>query len=413
MSLPGALSGLRVVEVASEHGAFAGKILADLGAEVILVEPPGGHASRQFEPFLDDLPGPERSLWWWHYHTGKRSVTLNLHEASDADQFRMLVASSDIILEAETPGKLETLGLDYLDLCPGHDDLIWVSITPFGREGSRAHEVATDLTILAGAGSAWSCGYDDHSLPPVRPGGNQGYHTACLWAVEAAMAALFASQTLGVGQHVDVSMHAASNVTTEAATYEWLVARATVERQTFRHAAVRATPPRLIRASDGGYVIVALPRSTEEFRALQTWILQLGVDDQIDEFFFLELGVQRGGVDVAEVESDPMVAAIYQAGSDSLRYVAEHLPAQEFFVSAQQRGLAAGVLLAPEDVVVDPHFVDRGFPVLIHHEDLGRAFIYPGAPYHAPASPWRVRGRAPHLGEHSEAVLDALDSRPR
>ena len=78
----GALEGVRVVELASEHGALAGKILADLGAEVIVVEPPGGHASRRFGPFLDDVPGPERSLWWWYYNTGKLSVVLDLQEAS-------------------------------------------------------------------------------------------------------------------------------------------------------------------------------------------------------------------------------------------------------------------------------------------------------------------------------------------
>ena len=104
---------MRVVELASEHGAFAGKILADLGAEVIVVEPPGGHASRRFEPFLDDVPGPERSLWWWYYNTGKLSVVLDLHDASVPDLFRSLVAASDIVLEGEAPGRLAELGLDY------------------------------------------------------------------------------------------------------------------------------------------------------------------------------------------------------------------------------------------------------------------------------------------------------------
>jgi crotonobetainyl-CoA:carnitine CoA-transferase CaiB-like acyl-CoA transferase len=406
---PGALNGIRVVELASEHGAFAGKMLADLGAEVILVEPSGGHPSRRFEPFLADVPDPERSLWWWHYNTGKLGVTLDLDEATDAQRFRALVASADVVLEGEAPGRLEALGLDYEDFASELGKLVWVSVTPFGRTGSRAHEPATDLTILAGAGSAWSCGYDDHSLPPVRPGGNQGYHTACIWAVEAALAALFASQALGLGQHVDVSMHAATNVTTEAATYEWLVSEATVQRQSFRHAAVRETPPRLIQASDGGYVIIALPRYATEFRALVDWIVELGMADQIEEFFFLEMGVERGGVVVGEVAADPIVAAIYQAGSDALRAVAEGLPAKEFFVSAQQRGLPAGVLLAPEDFMEDQHSRERGFPVEIYHEDLDQTFTYAGAPFHAPASPWRVRRRAPHMGEHTESVFEALD----
>ncbi len=410
---PGALSGLRVVELASEHAALAGKILADLGAEVIVVEPRGGHASRGFEPFLDDVPGPERSLWWWYYNAGKMGLTLDLDDATDAARFRVLVASSDIVLEGEVPGRLAALGLDYGDCAPRHGALVWVSVTPFGRTGSRAGEPATDLTILAGGGAAWSCGYDDHGLPPVRPGGNQGYHTACLWAVEGALAAWLASQTRGIGQHVDVSMHAATNVTTEAATYEWLVAQRTVERQTFRHAAVRPTPSRLITASDGGYVIVALPRYEGEFRALVEWIVELGVTDRIEDFVLLEMGIERGGVLVAEVETDPVVAAVYQAGSDALRFVAEYLPAKEFFLGAQHRGIPVGMVMAPEDVVENEHFIERGFPVRIHHEDLGRSFVYPGPPFRATASPGRVRGRVPHVGEHDEMLWDTVGPEPR
>ncbi|HXY95240.1 MAG TPA: CoA transferase [Acidimicrobiia bacterium] len=404
----GPLDGVRVVELASEHAAFAGKVLADLGAEVIVVEAPDGHATRWFEPFADDVPGAENSLWWWFYNAGKSSVAIDLDDASGVSRFRALVASSDVVLEGEAPGHLADRGLDYGDFEPVRPDLVWVSVTPFGRANPRAHEPATDLTVAANAGPAWSCGYDDHALPPVRPGGNQAYHTVCLWAVMGAMAALYARDTLGIGQHVDVSMHAASNVTTEAATYEWLVAHATVERQTFRHAAVRRTPDRIITAADGRHAIGALPRLTAEFRALADWLVELGLRDEFDEYFFLELGVERGGILLNEVDRDPLVAAIYRAGYDALRAVAAHLTAKEFFVGAQRRGLPAGVLMAPEDVIEDEHFVARGFPVEVHHDDRNRSFVYPGAPYHAPAAPWRVRGRAPHVGEHTAAVLDAL-----
>ena len=409
----GALEGVRVVELASEHGALAGKILADLGAEVIVVEPPGGHPSRDFEPFLDDVPGGERSLWWWYYNTGKLSVALDLHDASGCDLLRSLVAASDIVLEGEPPGRLAELGLDFEAFEPEHPELVWVSITPFGRSSPRSREPVTDLTLQAGAGPVWSCGYDDHLLPPVRPGGNQGYHTACLWAVEAALVALYARQTFGFGQHVDVSMHAACNVTTEAATYEWLVAGATVERQTFRHAAVRVTPPRLMTTADGQTVIGALPRRAGEFQALSEWMTELGVRDQFDEFFFVEMGVERGGVQIPDVSADPEAAAIYQAGADGLRLVAAHLPGKEFFLQAQQRGIPAALLSAPEDVVEDLHFASRGFFVDIRHEDLGRSFRYPGAVFRAPASPWKVSGRAPHVDEGAERVRRAVERGPR
>jgi crotonobetainyl-CoA:carnitine CoA-transferase CaiB-like acyl-CoA transferase len=358
------------------------------------------------------VPGPERSLWWWNYNTGKLSVTADLDSDAGAARFRRLVASSDIVLEGEVPGRLADLRLDHGEFACDRPGLVWVSVTPFGRTGSRVAESVTDLTILAGAGPAWSCGYDDHRLPPVRPGGNQGYHTASLWAVIGAMTALYAQRTLGFGQFVDVSMHAASNVTTEAGTYEWLVAQATVQRQTFRHAAVSATPPRLMHSSDGGHVIGALPRHAAEYQAVVEWMEELGIADQMEEFFFLGLGAARGGVLVPEIGSDPEVAAIYQAGGEALRLVAEHVGAREFFLGAQRRGIPAGMLLAPEDVLADEHFVARGFPVEVHHEDLQRTFLYPGAPFRATASPWRVRGRAPHCGEHSDIVLDALGEGP-
>jgi crotonobetainyl-CoA:carnitine CoA-transferase CaiB-like acyl-CoA transferase len=406
---PGALQGVRVVELASEHGALAGKILADLGAEVIVVEPPGGHASRRFEPFLDDVPGPERSLWWWFYNTGKLSVLLDLHAEGDAARFGDLVGTCDIVLEGEAPGALGAVGLDYEALGGGDTPLVWVSITPFGRSSPRSRDPMTDLTLQAGAGPVWSCGYDDHRLPPVRPGGNQGYHTACLWAVEAALVALYVRETQGIGQLVDVSMHAAANVTTEAATYEWLVAQATVQRQTFRHAAVRLTPPRGMPAADGHTVIGALPRRDGEFAALMQWMEELGLAGSFEEFFFLGMGVERGGVQLPEVGSDPEAAAIYQAGAEGLRVVAAHLPGQEFFLEAQRRGIPAAVLLSPDEVLGDAHFVARGFPVDIRHEDFGRSFVYPGPVYRAPASPWRVQGRAPHVGEHADTVWRSLE----
>ena len=100
-----------------------------------------------------------------------------------------------------------------------------MSVTPFGRTTSRAHEPATDLTLLAGGGPVWSCGYDDHSLPPVRGGGNQAFHIGSTFAVMGALTAVLHRDVTGRGQHVDVSMHAAANVTTESGSFDWLVAQ--------------------------------------------------------------------------------------------------------------------------------------------------------------------------------------------
>src|SRR2546423_1284658 len=114
--MAGPLTGLTVVELSHEACAWAGKLLADLGAEAVVVEPPGGSAQRRHGPWLDDEPGPERSLWWWYYNTNKQSVVLDLDDAGDRDRFVRLVETADILLDGEPPGRLAALGVDHADL---------------------------------------------------------------------------------------------------------------------------------------------------------------------------------------------------------------------------------------------------------------------------------------------------------
>src|SRR5262245_12659950 len=213
-----ALSGLRVLELSNERIAFAGKLLGDMGADVVLIEPPGGDPARQYPPFLDDAPGDDRSLFWWHYNTSKRGIVLDLDDARDRKRFERLIETADILLEAEPRQRLRSLALDYADLRKIRADLIHIAVTPFGRDDAKSDLPATDLTILAGGGPVWSCGYDDHTLPPVRGGGNPAYHTASHFAAMSALTAVLARLASGEGQFIDVSMHAANNVTTEAGT---------------------------------------------------------------------------------------------------------------------------------------------------------------------------------------------------
>jgi len=407
---PGALDGLRVVELSNERSAWAGKLLADMGAEVIVVEPPAGDPMRSYGPFLDDEPGPERSLYWWHYNTSKFGVTLDLFDSSDKARFARLIASADLFIEAEDPGHLESLQLSYGELCELREDLIAVSITPFGRGDPRSLEPAIDLTILAGGGPVWNCGYDDHTLPPVRGGGNQGYHTACHYAVMSALVALLVRDETGIGQFIDVNMHAAANVTTEAGSYDWLVARSTVERQTGRHAAGRPTLPTQIECADGKHVNTGVPPTRPaHFRELHQWMKELDLVAEFPEAFLLDLGAEREFIDLSKIAEDPELQAIFGAGREAPNLVASRLPAYDFFIGSQQRGLPVGVIYSPDEVMDDPHFAARGFRVDVEHPELGRSFVYPGAPYRLEASPWRIARRAPMLGEHNQMIFAALD----
>ncbi len=394
--MPGPLDGLRVVELASEQAAFAGKLLAGLGADVVLVEPPGGAPMRWFGPFVDDVVDPTRCLWWWHYEAGKTGVTVDLEDPAGAEEFRRLCAGADVVLEGEPPGRLERLGLDEPQLRAEHDALIWVSVTAFGRDNPRADEPFADLTVLAGGGPVWNCGYDDHSLPPVRGGGNQGYQTASLHAAVATLVAVLHRDETGAGQLVDVSMHAAANVTTEAGSYSWLVANETVQRQTCRHASVHPTQVTITHDREGRFVPTGIPpRSGKEFQILLEWLDALGWRDEFPESFFLELGVERGGVSFGQIASDPEVAAIFGAARDALVFIAQRLTAYEFFLQGQSRGLTLPVVYAPEEVMEDPHYHARGFPVEVWHDELRRAVAYAGAPFHLHGSPWRLDTPAP------------------
>jgi crotonobetainyl-CoA:carnitine CoA-transferase CaiB-like acyl-CoA transferase len=403
----GPMQGLRIIELSNERGALAAKLFADMGAEVIVVEPPGGDPMRGYEPFLDDEPGPERSLYWWHYNTSKLGVTLDLDNADDRDRFRDLVSRADLLIECVDAGRLAALGLDYPDLATNAPQLVYVSITPFGRNGTGANDAATDLTILAGGGPAWNCGYDDHSLPPIRGGGNQGYHTGCHYAVMSALVALLAREQTGRGQHIDVSMHAAANVTTEAGSYEWLVAQTTVQRQTGRHASQHKTMESQIRCADGRHVNTGVPPTKpEDFRALLDWLERLGLAEQLPEAVFLEMGANRTErISLMRIMDDPEVQAIFGAGREAMNLIASQVSAYDFFIGAQTCGLAVGIIYSPDEVMDDEHFAARGFPVKVEHPEHGRSVTYPGAPYRFQRTPWKLKQRAPHLGEHNEDVF--------
>ena len=146
-----------------------------------------------------------------------------------------------MIVDSCEPKYLDSLGLGYDDVSQVSPSIIFAAISPFGQDAPYSDFAATDLTALAFGGPVWSSGYDDHSIPPVRGGGNQAYHTVCHFAAIGVLTALVHRQFTGEGQFIDVNMHAAQNVTTEGAVYHWLVAGDTVQRQTGRHSSPTPT----------------------------------------------------------------------------------------------------------------------------------------------------------------------------
>src|SRR5687768_15181052 len=144
----GPLAGIRVIEIADEQAEYCGLTLAGLGAEVIKIEPPGGNSTRKIGPFYEDKEGPERSLFFWYYNRGKKSLTLDLEKQQDAERFRTLVTSADILLESTPKGALDKLGLSKEAIAKELPALIHARVTPFGDDGPWASFKSCDLTHL-------------------------------------------------------------------------------------------------------------------------------------------------------------------------------------------------------------------------------------------------------------------------
>ncbi|MCL6504979.1 MAG: CoA transferase, partial [Pirellulales bacterium] len=151
----------------------------------IKVEPAGGVPARHTGPFVDDLPHPDRSLYFWHYNTSKRGITLNLDHPSGPALLQRLLDTADVLLDGELPGVLAARGLTYSALAARNPGLIYVSVTPFGWEGPWRDYAAGELIHLALGGEMASCGYDDPTAPPIAGGGGQAYHIAGNYAAQA------------------------------------------------------------------------------------------------------------------------------------------------------------------------------------------------------------------------------------
>lgn len=403
------LQGIRVLELANERISFAGKLMADMGAEVILIEPPQGEASRHYPPFVDDDEG-KPSLYFWHYNTSKKGIILDLTQADGQDTFRQLAASADVLLESEPIQRLAELQLDYAKLSTLNPNLIHIAVTPYGRDNPLSDLPVTDLTMMAAGGPPWSCGYDDHNLPPVRGWGNQGYQTGCHFAFMSMLTALMARNAGLGGQFIDVSMVAALNVTTEAATYTYHVNGGEVQRQTGRHAAVLPTGESQMRCADGKYVNTGVPpRFPDEFGKLLDWLRKLKLEDELPEAVFLQMGAEwRGHFDLSRIGEDDEITAIFSAGRMALTLIASRISAYDFFIGCQNAGLAVGIIYSPEEAFEDPHFIARGFQQQVPHPNRAEPVRYPGAPYKLSASPWQIYGPAPDLGQHTAEILAAL-----
>ncbi len=202
----GMLSPYRVLDLTDEKGLFCGKMLGDLGADVIKVEKPGGDSARKIGPFYQDDPNPEKSLFWFAFNTSKRGITLDIEKPEGQEIFRKLIESTDVVVESFPPGYMDKLGFGYSELGKINPGLVMVSITPFGQTGPYRDYRTSDIVAWALGGYLYDFGDDDR--PPIRISHHShAYLHAASEAATGAVMALYYREITGEGQHVDVSIH--------------------------------------------------------------------------------------------------------------------------------------------------------------------------------------------------------------
>jgi crotonobetainyl-CoA:carnitine CoA-transferase CaiB-like acyl-CoA transferase len=185
-------------------GVFCGKILGDLGADVVVIEPPEGNRARNIGPFYHDIPHPEKSLYWFAYNTSKRGITLNIETSDGQEIFRNLAKTASFVIESCPPGYMNKLGLGYADLSQCNPRIIVTSITPFGQQGPYANYKSSDIISMAMSGLMYICGDADRA--PLRFTAEQAYCHAGLQAAVGTIIAFYHQVSSGKGQYVDVSI---------------------------------------------------------------------------------------------------------------------------------------------------------------------------------------------------------------
>jgi len=401
------LSPYRVLDLSDDRGHCAGLILAQLGADVVAVEPPSGQRARHLGPFVGDVVDPERSLDHWAYNRGKRSVVLDLDGSeADRDRLRHLVRGADVLIESDRPGRLVELGLGHDDLATINPALVHVSITAFGQSGPKAGYAHSEITMMAAGGYAGLTGDEDRA--PLRLSLPQAYHHAAIDAAGAALIALFERRRSGLGQHVDISVQASLLQATQSTVLAAPLGAPTIQRM----AGGVKMPPfdiRLVWPCADGHVTIAFLFGTSigPFTArLMAWVHEDGFCGAwLRDRNWVDFAVQ-----VEEGEED--VGTFEQAKDCLLSWLATKTKA-ELLDAALTRRLLIAPVTTTREVVDSPQLASRRYWEPVEVPVTGEPVTFNGPIGKFSSTPLASLGPPPRLGEHTGEVLaDPARTRP-
>jgi len=393
------LGGLRVVEIGSELGEYCGKVLAGLGADVIRVEQPGGDETRANGPFYHDEPHPDRSLYFWHYNLGKRSVVLDLDSPAGQTDLKRILANTDIVIDSRPRGYFASRGLDYDSVKAANPGLIWARITPFGDDGPWADFEASDLIQLALGGVMDNCGYDPepdgtYDTPPVAPQMWQSYQIAGELAVISILGALCYRLDSGKGQKIDTSVHEAVATNTETDTPSWIYLAMKHRRQTCRNSMpINSDLPSIAMTKDGRWL---LPYRTYAGTGGSVVVDGNGPTAQL----LREFGAQ------ADIDEPGAVVTPERLTELTDKLISRLLYSRDLWRRGQELGMPWAPVRRPEENLEDDHWRQRDAFFDVYHPELDETFTYTGAKWFTHDFSWPHGPRPPLVGEHTREVLE-------
>ena len=385
----------RALDLTDERGYLCGKILADIGAEVIKIEKPGGYPGRRFGAFYHDIPDQEKGLYWFAYNMNKKGLTLDIEKAKGREIFKKLVETADFVLESFAPGYLDNLGLGYNELSKVNKSIILTSISPFGHTGPYKDYKAYDLVVLAMGGLMYVTGESDR--PPVGFSFPQAYLLASAQAAAGAMIAHYYREMTGEGQHVDTSAQSCFLATLTNMIPRWELSHVVTHREGSRRMGLfaQADVRSLFRCRDGfiAFFILGGISAARTNRALVEWMDSEGMANE-----YLR-SIDWSEFDFATVTQEE----ITKIESYIEKFFLAHTKA-EIFEGAKERHIILQPLLTIPELLHNQQLEARKFWQEVEHPELGDKVTYPGPFVKLSETPLGPDRRAPSIAEHNKEI---------
>lgn len=376
---PGALAHVRVLDLVDERGIYGAKLLADLGAEVVRVEPLGGDPLRQRGPFAADAPPGSNSLWYAFYATNRRCVTIDLHTETGRRQLEELTQWADVILDS---GVLTRAGFTPDALLARKPAVVIVRVSSFGPDGPWKDYLAPDLVAGALGGLVATTG--DGDTPPLKTFGDQVFHIAGTYVAIAALSALHHARETGEGQVVDCAVHEAiASCLEHVLMYYWYMPETPVlKRQGSLHwSGIYEVVPCI----GGAITITPAPKVLDQL----IWLAEDGAQEDLLDAKYTEPENQH---------------LFIERGMQVLRKWAATKEVEALFFEAQRRHSAYGMVMPLDRVGQNPHLISRNWWAEYRSDD-GRSIRGPGTPYRFSETPWQITGTAGPAGADTASVL--------